>query len=106
MIPYKLTGDLVKSKKHNDSDNNIELQYVEGSQERTKEYFQQSFWELTDEEINDIVKTKTIALNVFGFQYPPISIQSVKEDEFEYLKESLTSQMKEMLYLEKQLTDV
>ena len=107
MIPYKLNGDLVKSKKNPDSgENTIPLDYVEGNHHNTCEYFQQSFWELSDDEIQDIVKNKTIVLNLYGFQYPPISIHTVRDEEYENIKTSLESQLEIMIDKENEFNNV
>lgn len=42
----------------------------------------QSIWELSDDEIKDLNKTKKIVLSVWGHSYPPVGIQVLDDEKW------------------------
>jgi hypothetical protein len=63
----------------------MSLHYLEGVDPKDNTYYQQSFWELSDKDIEEIVKTRTVVLNLFGETYPPVSMSVLTKGDHEQI---------------------
>lgn len=82
MKPLNFEGAIIKKTDNYKSEqfNNMDLPVLQGNINGEK--ISQSIWDLTDQDLQNIIDTRKVILTVWGYEYPPVGLQTAPESDF------------------------